>query len=98
MIRGTTPTISYTLAFDTSLIEAAYITIRSKDVEVEKSIKDCVLSENTISATLTQEETLKLPPSQIATVQLRVRTKAGDASATPKLQIKVEDILKEGVI
>ena len=98
MIRGTTPTFAFNLPFDTSMIKSAYITIRSKGIEVEKAKEDCVFSGKTISTTLTQEETLKLPKSQVAEIQLRVTTNNGEAMASDIYSVKVEEILKEGVI
>lgn len=98
MIRGTTPTLTFNLPFDTSMIKAAFITIKSRGVEVEKSGSDCVFSGTTISTKLTQEETLSLPQSQLANIQLRVLTVNEEALATNIYTIKVEEILKEGVI
>ena len=98
MIRGTTPTFVFNLPFDTAEIKSAFITIKSRGVEVEKAVTDCSLSGTTITITLTQEETLALPESNIADVQLRVLTQSGDALASDVFTIKVEAVLKEGVI
>lgn len=98
MIRGTTPTFTFNLPFDTSLVKKAFITIRSKGVEVEKGIEDCVLDGTTIGTSLTQEETLRLPKNRQAEIQLRVLTKDNVALATEIYAIQVADILKEGVI
>lgn len=98
MIRGTTPTFTFNLPFDTSVIKKAYITIRSRGIEVEKSKENCTLNGNTISTTLTQEETLALPKSLKAEVQLRVLTNDNKALATEIYEVEVAEILKEGVI
>ena len=98
MIRGTTPTFIFNLPFDVSNIKSAYITIKSRGTEVEKAVTDCSLNGTTITVKLTQEETLALPESQIAGVQLRVLTNDNDALASDVFPIKVEEILKEGVI
>lgn len=98
MIRGTTPTFTFNLPFDVSLVKTAYITLRSMGVEVEKGTKDCVLSGNTIATTLTQEETLTLPKNRQAQIQLRVLTTDNKALATEIYTVQVADILKEGVI
>jgi hypothetical protein len=98
MIRGTTPTFIFSLPFDVSNIKSAYITIKSRWTEVEKAVTDCSLNGTTITVKLTQEETLALPESQIAGVQLRVLTNDNEALASDVFPIKVEEILKEGVI
>lgn len=98
MIRGTTPTFSFRLPFETSEIKSAFITIRSKRVEVEKGLDDCTLNGRIIETKLTQEETLKLPKDNDAKIQLRVLTNDDEALATDIYTIKVSEILKEGVI
>lgn len=98
MIRGTTPTLTFNLPFETSVVKSAYITIRSKEVEVEKETKDCILNGTTITTKLTQEDTLKLPESKLAKVQLRILTNDGEALATSVYEIRVGELLKEGVI
>lgn len=98
MIRGTTPTFIFNLPFDVSNIKSAYITIKSRGTDVEKAVTDCSLNGTTITVKLTQEETLALPESQIAGVQLRVLTNDNEALASDVFPIKVEEILKEGVI
>ena len=98
MIRGTTPTLTFNLPFDTSVVKSAYLTIRCLGEEIEKSITDSELGETSISFTLTQEETLKLPKSRRAKIQLRILTKGGDALATTIYEVEVADVLKEGLI
>lgn len=98
MIRGTTPTFTFNLPFDVSNVKAAYITIRSKRVEIEKGLEDCTLDGTTITTTLTQEESLMLPRSKQAQIQLRVLTQNGTALATSIFTVQVEDVLKEDVI
>jgi hypothetical protein len=42
MIRGTTPTLEFTLPFDTSLIAEMYVTIAQGEKTVlEKTLSDC---------------------------------------------------------
>lgn len=101
MIRGTTPTLEFTLPFDTSLIAEMYITITQNGVMVlEKTLSDCKCSGTSASLTLTQEDTLRLeqklyPKSEM---QIRVRTTAGEALASDIMDVHVGRILKEGVI
>ena len=98
MIRGTTPTLTFNLPFSASLIKSAFITLKSYGVEIEKSLENCKTSGQSITATLSQEETLSLTADKRVKVQLRVLTIEDVAMATPIYTVKAEDILKEGVI
>ena len=101
MIRGTTPTLQFTLPFDTSLIAEMYVTIAQDGKTVmEKALSDCSCSGTSVSLVLTQEDTLGLQqqPHSRAEIQLRVRTTAGEALASDIMRVHVDRILKEGVI
>ena len=101
MIRGTTPILEFTLPFDCSLLTEIYITFAQYGTTVlEKSMADCTCSGTLITLSLSQEDTLKMKQDRmaIAEVQLRVRTKDGSALASNIMQIRVDRILKEGVI
>ena len=98
MIRGTTPTLTFVLPFDTSVIKSAFVTVESNGIGIEKALADCTLEGNVLYTTLTQEETLQLPKNWRAEVQLRVLLNDGKALATEIYEVKVADILKEGVI
>lgn len=99
MYRGTTPTISYRLPFSAEQLAEAYITIAQNDeVKIEKSLSECETNGDTITAELTQEDTLKLDKRFPAEIQLRIRTLAGDALATEPDVETVGKILKDGVI
>ena len=61
MIRGTTPTLEFTMPFDTSLIAELYITITQNGATaLEKTLSDCNCNDTSASLTLTQEDTLSL--------------------------------------
>lgn len=101
MIRGTTPTLEFTLPFDCSLLTEMYITFAQYGTTVlEKSMADCTCSGTLVTLSLSQEDTLNMKQDRmaIAEVQLRVRTKDGSALASNIMQIRVDRILKEGVI
>lgn len=101
MIRGTTPTLEFTLPFDTSLIAEMYITITQNGITtLEKTLSDCNCSGTSVSLTLTQEDTLGLQqqPRSRDEMQIRVRTIAGKALASDIMSVYVGRILKEGVI
>ena len=101
MIRGTTPTLEFTLPFDTSLIAEIYVTMTQNGKTVlEKTLSDCNCSGTSVSLTLTQEDPLKFQqqPRSQAEIQIRVRTTAGEALASDIMSVYVGRILKEGVI
>lgn len=101
MIRGTTPTLEFTLPFDTSLIAEMYVTIaQGEKTMLEKTLSDCNCSGTSVSLTLTQEDTLGLQqqPHSRGEMQIRVRTTAGEALASDIMSVYVGRILKEGVI
>lgn len=83
MIRGTTPKHTFTIPFDTSeLDDVRVIYGQDDDVLFKKETADCSLAGNTISVTLTQEETLKFDASKLAQIQLRVQKKNGEVLST----------------
>ena len=101
MIRGTTPTLEFTMPFDTSLIAELYITITQNGATaLEKTLSDCNCNDTSVSLTLTQEDTLRLEqkPYSDSEMQIRVRTVAGEVLASNIMRICVGRILKDGVI
>lgn len=101
MIRGTTPTLEFTMPFDTSLIAELYITITQNGATaLEKTLSDCNCNDTSVSLTLTQEDTLRLEqkPYSDNEMQIRVRTVAGEVLASNIMRIYVGRILKDGVI
>ena len=99
MIRGTTPTLKFTIPFDTDLLEEAFVTMVQNDkIIVEKRLSDCTVDKRKLSVRLTQEETLQFPAPAIAQVQLRVLTTDDVALATEPYTVKVKKLLADGVI
>lgn len=103
MIRGTTPVLEFELPFDTELISEAYVTIsQNRKAVLEKNFAECIHSGKLLKVNLSQEDTLKLEsccsPSPRAEIQIRVRTKAGEALASDIITVHVGRILKDGVI
>lgn len=99
MVRGTTPTLEFTLPFDTSNLAAAWVTLAQSDSEVlTKTLEECKCEGKMLLVKLTQEETLKLQQENNTEIQLRVRTKAGEALASDIITRNTDRILKDGVI
>lgn len=100
MIRGTTPTLTFNLPCAVSLIQSLYITFEDKSGEtvLEKTLADCDTADNSVSVTLTQEETLLFKERTEIRLQVRALTTEGDAVASRIYTMPVKEILKEGVI
>ena len=102
MIKGTTPRLHFNLPIETSIIKAAEIVLQyvdnAKTVTIERTLEECEVGENSISAVLTQEETLSLPAPATAKVQLRIVTNDGTALATLPYKVTVKELLKESVL
>jgi hypothetical protein len=93
MIRGTTPTHTWVLPFDASLLKEVSITyMQNEEIIVKKTEEDCTMEGNKISITLTQEDTLKLEPKVRTTVQLKVMTQNKSVMATKPKSISVSDV------
>lgn len=99
MIRGTTPTLEFILPFATSILDEAYVTLsQNEQIVLDKKLEDCKCEERKLSVRLTQEETLKLDCDCKTEIQIRARTKEGDAVASHIITVDTNRILKDGVI
>lgn len=99
IFRGTTPKFTFTLPFDTSLIDKVYITFYQRDRKsIEKEISDCELSYNKLTLKLTQNDTLSLVSNVDVQIQIRALLTDGSAVASKVNYKKVADVLKDGEI
>lgn len=99
MIRGTTPTLKFTLPFSIDTIDKLYVSICQNNVIViEKSLYECTYQDNVLSVTLTQEDTLKLSCDSKAEIQIRALTKHNESIASNIVTVCVDRILKDGTI
>ena len=99
MIRGTTPTHTFTLPFDSSVISKVRILYSQNDELVfAKSDADATMDTNTISVVLSQQDTLSLDCHRPVDIQLRVLTKGGEALASDIIREKVDRCLDDEVL
>ena len=102
MKRGSTPTFTFKIPFDVSLIKNVFVTMKqtvgNEVIQVDKSIDQCGLQGMKISCNLTQEDTLKFDSFRNASVQLRVLTVDGESLVSDVFTVFVGELLKEGVI
>ena len=99
MIRGTTPTLTFTIRpkrqTDTiDLTEAAhvYLTILQGRTEIEKTETDMEITANTVEVWLTQEESLKLADGSNCDVQINWTYLAADGETVRRAATEVKTI------
>lgn len=98
--RGTTPTISLTIPNLATLDPAQiWLTLKNGDIEVTYNIDTLNVDKdaNTISISLTQQDTLSYSPGFLY-IQARILADNDKAFKTPIMTLTVEDILKDGII
>lgn len=88
IIIGTTPTITYRFkVVDVSEITVAILTIKERGVNIiEKTLSDATIGEDSLSWTLTQEETLSIG-ARTATMMLNWVTEDGTRGASEQVFI-----------
>ena len=86
IIIGTTPTITYKFkVVDVSEITVAILTIKERGVNIiELNLSDATVGEDSLSWTLTQEETLQFA-GKTATMMLNWKTEDGTRGASEQV-------------
>jgi hypothetical protein len=99
MRLGSTPRHEFTLPFDVSLIKQFKVTYRQNGkIILEKYLNDFEISTNTLSVTLTQEETFLFAEGVNVELQARVLTMGGDALPSDIRIITAEKCLDREVL
>lgn len=99
MIRGTTPTLKFTLPFDVEQLTTAWLTFaQNNQVVINKTLSDCTYSGKVITLVLTQTDTLALDSKYRVEIQIRGKTTDGKAIASAVFTDSVDRILKDGEI
>jgi hypothetical protein len=109
MIRGTTPTNTFTVDMDLRAADVIYITYKQGCTVVVERTKDQLdsITATELTLTLTQDETLKFNRAPVNTypsytdfvsIQIRARFSNGLAVASNIIKTTVGEILKDGVI
>lgn len=98
MYRGTTPTLTFTLPFDSAELTVCSIAFAQGDtVVLEKTLSDCQRAGRTLSVTLTERDTLRFDCNKNVKIQLRCG--CGEARlASQIISANVERILKDGCL
>lgn len=99
MKRGTTPAIVFSPSVDLSGALRLWVTFSQCGKEVFTLTEaELAVTEETVTAHLSQEQTLQLSAYNDVEMQLRVRWEDGTAMASDIVKAKVDRILKEGEI
>lgn len=98
MIRGTTPTHHFNLPFEASLVSEARVIYHQWGKEIlRKETEDFQMEGNTLSVSLSQEETFLFDCTPVI-LQLRVRTTSGNVMNTKPMTVSVDDCLDSEVL
>lgn len=98
MKRGTTPTHTFTVPFDTAgIAEARVIYSQQGRPVLTKKGGDLTMEKNVITVRLTQEDTFRFSPDRVD-IQLRVKFPDGTVLASDIRTVPVERCLEEVVM
>ena len=99
MTRGTTPTNVFSTDIDLSGASAVYVTYKQNGRKVlEKTINDLIIDDKSVTAELSQEDTLKFLASCPVEIQIRAKFPDGPAVASEIMVADIKRVLKDGVI
>ena len=101
MRRGTTPTLTFTTPYAANLVDSGYITFNQRGatvLDVPLSDPSVTIADESISITLTQEQTLAFTTAAPCEAQIRAVLDSGKAVASNIVCIPICAILKDGEI
>ena len=99
MYRGPTPTLIFSLPMNSDQISALHQSFAQKgELVLEKNLAECLLQDNTLQVTLTEQETLLFDEKQ-GMVEMQLRIGCGESKmASNIMQVSVGRILKDGCL
>lgn len=95
MIRGTTPTLTFTFELDN--VAEIWLTFSQKGKDI-LTIKDGTYADGTLAITLTQEQSLLLGATQLVDMQLKAQLTDGNVVASTIIKTPVNVILNDEVM
>lgn len=101
MRRGTTPTLTFTTPYAADLVQSGFISFMQRGTDVlDISLTDpaVTIEDESISVTLTQEQTLLFTTADTVKIQIRAILASGKAVASNIVTDNVCPIVKEGEI
>ena len=99
MYKGGTPTHTFNVSIDTSLIKEVKITY-SQDGKalLSKRTGDCQIEAGKILTRLSQEDTFLFDGSKFVNIQIRVLTHEGDVLPSKVITVSVAECLDDEVL
>ena len=92
MIRGTTPTVTYNFPFAvSSIVKFRMYFLQGNDTILTKSESDCTFDGQTVSVTLTQNETYQFSAKKRLETKARYLLSNGKVGGTKGKFIDIED-------
>lgn len=99
MRRGTTPTHTFTLPFEASLVAKLRVIYAQRDiVKIVKKECHAEFDGNTIRVKLSQNDTLRLSCSLKTEIQVKVLTHTGESFVSEIITVKTERCLIDEVL
>ena len=99
MGRLTTKTHTFTVPYDTNLIEKIRVVYaQDGDIVFKKEKQDVTLDGNVVTVKLSQEDTFKFSHKIPVEIQLRVLFKSGDAKNSDIIKTSVKRCLDDEVL
>lgn len=96
--RGSTPINVFKVNIDLTGATVFITYSQLGEVIIEKTGDDVIITEDTISTSLTQEDTLKLMDNQLVEMQIRYIKSNGISDSSNIITASVGKILKDGII
>ena len=99
IVKGTTPTITYTFCVvKVSELREAILTLKSHTSTLTKTLSDATVKDNALSWKLSQEETLSLKTNDSVGMMLNFVTQDGTRGASDPVKITIKGNYVEEVI
>lgn len=99
MTKGTAPLHTFTIPFDTELIDKVRILYAQNGVLVlKKTEADCTLEGNVIKTKLTQEDTFKFSNNYSVAIQLRLKLHDGEPLISEPEIVAIEKCFDDEVL
>lgn len=96
MRRGTTPTHIFKLPFSTEYVSKVKVAYKQEDkVVLRKNTQDCKIKDNTVSVTLTRDESLLFNGRYLVKVQLEAELREGGNLVSVPFVLRVDELLCE---
>lgn len=95
MYKATTPTHTFTLPFNVTLISKLLLTYKQDNVVINFDEDDVTMSNKQVVVTLTQEQTKMFVPGLNVQVQMRIKTTSDSVLASNTIELKVRNVLND---